>query len=136
MVLEGEPPKRLWNSELNESALIQKENDDLSKGIPCPVLYTDNHALHIEKHKDILRNPEFRRNGNIQEILNHMEQHEQFISQQQQAMMPQQPMQPGQPPQQNGMPPIEQEPTPEPAAIEESQQQSKPAMPAEPEISF
>jgi hypothetical protein len=139
MVLEGEPPKRLWNSELNESALIQKENDDLSKGIPCPVLYTDNHALHIEKHKDILRNPEFRRNGNIQEILNHMEQHEQFISQQQQAMMPQQPMQPGQPEQplqQNGMPQVEQEPTPEPAAIEDTQQQSKPATPAEPEISF
>jgi hypothetical protein len=100
------------------------------------VLYTDNHALHIEKHKDILRNPEFRRNGNIQEILNHMEQHEQFISQQQQAMMPQQPMQPGQPPQQNGMPQVEQEPTPEPAAIEDRQQQSKPATPAEPEISF
>jgi len=55
---------------------------------------------------------------------------------QKQAMMPQQPMQPGQPPQQNGMPPVEQEPTPEVAAIEDRQQQSKPATPAEPEISF
>lgn len=135
MVLEGEPPKRLWNAELNESALIQKENDDLTKGIPCPVLYTDNHALHIEKHKDILRNPEIRRNGNIQEILNHMEQHEQFINQQQQAMMPQQPAQP---------PPLNdvtshqpsEDVNKEPALVEDMNRESKPATPAQPEVSF
>ena len=136
MVLEGEPPKRLWNAELNESALIQKENDDLTKGIPCPVLYTDNHALHIEKHKDILRNPEIRRNGNIQEILNHMEQHEQFISQQQQAMMPQQPGQPPPPPS-DVMPHQQMEDVnKEPAMVEDMNRESKPATPAEPEVSF
>jgi hypothetical protein len=133
MVLEGEPPKRLWNAELNESALIQKENDDLTKGIPCPVLYTDNHALHIEKHKDILRNPEIRRNGNIQEILNHMEQHEQFISQQQQAMMPQQP-----PPPPSDVTSHQQmeDVNKEPAMVEDMNRESKPATPAEPEVSF
>ena len=136
MVLEGEPPKRLWNAELNESALIQKENDDLTKGIPCPVLYTDNHALHIEKHKDILRNPEIRRNGNIQEILNHMEQHEQFISQQQQAMMPQQPGQPPPPPSDAASHQQMEDVNKEPAMVEDMNRESKPATPAEPEVSF
>jgi hypothetical protein len=136
MVLEGEPPKRLWNAELNESALIQKENDDLTKGIPCPVLYTDNHALHIEKHKDILRNPEIRRNGNIQEILNHMEQHEQFISQQQQAMMPQQPGQPPPPPSDVASHQQMEDINQEPAMVEDMNRESKPATPAEPEVSF
>lgn len=136
MVLEGEPPKRLWNAELNESALIQKENDDLTKGIPCPVLYTDNHALHIEKHKDILRNPEIRRNGNIQEILNHMEQHEQFISQQQQAMMPQQPGQPPPPPGDVTSHQQMEDVNKEPAMVEDMNRESKPATPAEPEVSF
>lgn len=136
MVLEGEPPKRLWNAELNESALIQKENDDLTKGIPCPVLYTDNHALHIEKHKDILRNPEIRRNGNIQEILNHMEQHEQFISQQQQAMMPQQPEQPPPPPSDAASHQQMEDVNKEPAMVEDMNRESKPATPAEPEVSF
>lgn len=136
MVLEGEPPKRLWNAELNESALIQKENDDLTKGIPCPVLYTDNHALHIEKHKDILRNPEIRRNGNIQEILNHMEQHEQFISQQQQAMMPQQPGQPPPPPSDVASHQQMEDVNKEPAMVEDMNRESKPATPAEPEVSF
>lgn len=136
MVLEGEPPKRLWNAELNESALIQKENDDLTKGIPCPVLYTDNHALHIEKHKDILRNPEIRRNGNIQEILNHMEQHEQFISQQQQAMMPQQPGQPPPPPSDVASHQQIEDVNKEPAMVEDTNRESKPATPAEPEVSF
>lgn len=139
MVLEGEPPKRLWNAEVNESALIQKENDDLSKGIQCPVLYTDNHALHIEKHKDLLRNPEIRRNGNIQEILTHMEQHEQFITQQQQSMAPPpQPGQPGQPPPSNDVTshqPAE-DVNKEPAIVEDMNRESKPAMPAQAEVSF
>ena len=90
----------------------------------------------IEKHKDILRNPEIRRNGNIQEILNHMEQHEQFISQQQQAMMPQQPGQPPPPPGDVTSHQQMEDVNKEPAMVEDMNRESKPATPAEPEVSF
>lgn len=67
---------------MNEAALAQKENDDLLLGIACPVLTFDDHIAHIEKHKDLLRNPEVRRNGTqVEIILEHIAEHENHLQQ-------------------------------------------------------
>ncbi len=83
-VLEGQAPEAMYEGQMNEASLAQKENDDLLSGIPCPVLTFDDHVAHTEKHKDLLRNPEVRRNGRqVQMILEHIELHEQHLQQMQ-----------------------------------------------------
>ncbi|WP_186648964.1 portal protein [Fluviispira vulneris] len=93
LVLEGQAPEQLYSSQLNESALAQKENDDLLAGIDCPVLTFDDHQAHIEKHKDLLRNPEIRRSSeHVAIILQHIAEHENHLQQQQQPPpLPEQP---------------------------------------------
>jgi hypothetical protein len=98
-VKEGAPVSTTYEKVLDESNLMQKENDDLMDGIECPVLFTDNHDMHIQYHTSLTNNPETRRNNQqLQLILAHIEQHQQFKMQQMQAQQPQQGM-PGQPPQ-------------------------------------
>lgn len=82
-VKEGAPVSATYETVLDESNLIQKENDDLLEGVECPVLFTDNHQMHIAHHKSLLNNPEIRRNGQmVQLILAHIEQHNQLMMQQ------------------------------------------------------
>jgi hypothetical protein len=85
-VLAGAPEDVLYENQLDELMLIQKENDDLMKGLQCPVLISDNHPLHKQHHYSLLYDPEVRRNGQmLQLILDHIQQHEMF---EMQMMMP------------------------------------------------
>jgi len=131
-VKDGAPVSTTYETVLDESNLIQKENDDLMDGMECPVLFTDNHQMHIAHHQALLNNPEIRRNGQaLQIILNHVEQHQQFMQQQ----MPQGPQgAPGQPPP-GGQPPSGQ-PTGGPGPSDPTQGPGTPAQPAQAKVSF
>jgi len=124
-VKDGAPVNTIYNTAVDESNLIQKENDDLSQGIPCPVLFTDSHDMHILQHKSLLSDPERRRNGQlVQAVLDHISQHEQLKMAQMQPMMPPQGV-PGAAPQSTQGPAPGQEPS-----------GAAPAQPAQPAASF
>jgi len=56
--------------------LIAQENESLSSGINPPVLVTDNHAMHIQEHKQLLDSPEARGNSElVSVVLEHMQEH-------------------------------------------------------------
>mgnify|MGYP006266504003 FL=1 len=56
--------------------LIAQENESLSDGINPPVLVTDNHAMHIQEHKQLLDSPEARNNPQLVSVtLAHMQNH-------------------------------------------------------------
>jgi len=132
-VKEGAPVSTTYEMVLDESNLIQKENDDLMDGIECPVLFTDNHKMHIMHHQALLNNPEIRRNGQaIQIILGHIEQHKQLEMQAMQGQMPPQGA-PGQPPP-PGAP--QGQPTEGPPPGGPDQAAASPAQPAKPQVSF
>lgn len=124
-VKDGAPVSTTYETVVDESNLIQKENDDLLEGQECPVLFTDNHQMHIQHHKALLNNPEIRRNGQmVNLILTHIEQHNQMMMQQ---MMP--PPMPGQP--QQGSPQATGGPAPT-----QPPQGPAPAQPAKPGATF
>lgn len=59
-----------------DATLIEAENEDLAKGVACPVLATDCHANHINSHRSLLNNPEIRRNGSMTKaIQDHIIEH-------------------------------------------------------------
>lgn len=56
--------------------LIAQENESLSSGVNPPVLVTDNHAMHIQDHKQLLDSPEARGNSElVMVVLQHMQEH-------------------------------------------------------------
>jgi hypothetical protein len=56
--------------------LISQENESMSMGIDPPVLITDNHAMHIQEHKQLLDSPESRGNIDLVAIvLGHIQEH-------------------------------------------------------------
>lgn len=76
-ILDGQPLTRLYDTELSENDLIQSENDRLVQGDLVKALSTDNHALHIMKHKTILNDPQIRLNNPeiVQATQNHLLEH-------------------------------------------------------------
>lgn len=75
-ILEGEPLRKLYQTELSEEDLLCAEDESLSKGQEVPVLITDDHAAHIRGHASLLNDPMVRTNGQAnQVILNHIMQH-------------------------------------------------------------
>lgn len=78
-VLEGEPPKEMYDKELSEEDLMKRENEALSEGEPVIALSTDDHPAHIAFHAKLLNDPKIRVNGKrVQEILNHILEHRQL----------------------------------------------------------
>lgn len=56
--------------------LIAQENESLQNSIDTIVLVTDNHALHIQEHKQLLDSPEARQDQNlVNVVLNHIQDH-------------------------------------------------------------
>lgn len=56
--------------------LIAQENESLSSKVNPPVLVTDNHAMHIQEHKQLLDSPEARGNSElVMVVLQHMQEH-------------------------------------------------------------
>ncbi len=75
-VLEGEPLRQIYKSEIDENDLIVSENEMLSDGQDVPALATDDHGLHVQKHAGLLNDPITRLNNSATAvILNHIEQH-------------------------------------------------------------
>lgn len=92
---------------------LASENELLLEGTNVPVLFTDNHALHIQEHSAIASDPQIRSDPQLfQVVANHIMEHLQILSnpayQNYLSLTGQQPMQPagmpqgGQPP--GGMP--------------------------------
>jgi hypothetical protein len=75
-ILEGAPLKQIYETELSENDLVQSENEMMMEGQQVMALATDDHALHIRKHKTLLNDPQVRLNNNkVGLILNHMQEH-------------------------------------------------------------
>jgi hypothetical protein len=56
--------------------LIAMENEQIQDGINPPVLVTDNHAMHIQEHKQLLDSPEARNNPDlVMIVLAHIQEH-------------------------------------------------------------
>lgn len=66
----------MYEGEMKESLLIQKENERLSEGTSIKVSPTDRHRLHIVEHKTILSDPDLREDDTLVKIVfDHIEQH-------------------------------------------------------------
>lgn len=67
----------LTKSLTDELLLIRGENEELSQGKVPPVIYVDDHMLHVREHKSILSNMEARSNAQlIQSVMEHIKEHE------------------------------------------------------------
>ncbi len=78
-VLDGAPLTRMTDTETSENDLIESENENMMSGQPAPVLITDNHPLHVFKHKTLLNDPNVRMNSDIvQGVLAHIQEHEEL----------------------------------------------------------
>lgn len=75
-ILDGAPLSQLTESETSENDLIQSENEALLNNQKVIALVTDDHPLHIYKHKALLNDPAVRfNNALVGEVLNHIEEH-------------------------------------------------------------
>jgi hypothetical protein len=60
-VLETGDLDNAVDGQTNELDFILEENDDMMNGMQVFALATDNHAYHIQKHKDLLNSTKIRR---------------------------------------------------------------------------
>lgn len=75
-ILDGEPLDTLVQQELSENDLIANENETMQEGTPVEAIATDNHALHIFRHKTLLNDPKVRQDGSYTAlVLEHIQQH-------------------------------------------------------------
>lgn len=66
----------LVEGKTNELLGLRRENEQLQTGEPVIVLFTDNHALHIQEHKCLLSDPIARSNPDIvNSVTQHIQQH-------------------------------------------------------------
>lgn len=71
--------KPLTQSLTNELLLIRSENEQMSRGVPQPVLALDDHMLHAREHRGLLANPQVRQNPDVvTAVLQHIAEHEQL----------------------------------------------------------
>ena len=87
-ILEGRPLDEVYKGELTVGDLITQENEVLEAGEPTPVLATDDHPVHIQKHADCLSDIGVRTNGKaVKVLLEHILEHYQQIKQGDPALM-------------------------------------------------
>jgi hypothetical protein len=61
----------------HELLLIRGENEQLANGEVPPVADLDNHPLHVQEHKNVLANPQVRKNKTLlQNVLLHIQEHQ------------------------------------------------------------
>lgn len=75
-VLEGDKPSKMYEKELSEQDLIDRENESLISNKPVVALSTDDHPKHMACHARLLNDPELRLNDNrVKPILDHLMEH-------------------------------------------------------------
>ena len=95
----------LIEGDLAEQLLIRSENEKLSNGEQVEVVATENHALHIKEHKNVLASPEAKQDkGIVEYVLAHIMQHIQLLR----TVDPELLMLLGQQPLTQGIPPVPQ----------------------------
>ncbi len=76
MVLETGRLDVATEDETSESLSVRSENETMRDGEPVQPIITDNHVLHIQKHKAILSDPAMRRDPKLTElVLGHIAEH-------------------------------------------------------------
>lgn len=69
-------------SQQNEQILIRAENEQLMEGVNPPVMATDDHMVHIKKHKAVFNDPSLRANPDlIQAATAHIQEHIEALKQ-------------------------------------------------------
>lgn len=87
-ILEGRPLSEVYKGEIQETDLIYQENEALENGEKIPVLATDDHAMHIQKHSEILSDVGNRTNGeSVQAVLEHIMEHYNLLKQSDPALL-------------------------------------------------
>jgi hypothetical protein len=82
-ILEGKPLESITKGALNQSDLVYMENEKLLSGMQTPSLITDDHAYHIQKHAELLNDPEMRMESDkLQVIMDHILGHQELMRQQ------------------------------------------------------
>lgn len=77
-VLDGQPVSTMFENEQSSNDLIMQENESLLEGKPVTVAPTDDDALHIYKHGNLLNNEEVRmKSDKVQAIMEHIMAHAQ-----------------------------------------------------------
>ena len=70
----------LIDGEFADLTLVQDENEMMKNGEAPIMLRTDDHAYHKEQHRQLLSDPETRRNPQLVDvILTHIEEHEMMM---------------------------------------------------------
>jgi hypothetical protein len=81
-ILEGKPLESITKGALNQSDLVYMENERLLSGMQTPSLITDDHAYHIQKHAELLNDPEMRMESDkLQVIMDHILGHQELMRQ-------------------------------------------------------
>ncbi len=76
-ILEGAPVSVLYENELSQEDLVNRENEALLTGEQVMVVNVDDHPYHIMQHAMLLNDPNVRMNApRIQEIMNHILEHD------------------------------------------------------------
>ena len=76
MVLNTGSLDFLMEGEMDEMFTIKAENEALVKNEEVVAIYSDNHALHIREHKDVLSDPILRKDPDlVARALAHMQEH-------------------------------------------------------------
>ena len=66
----------MFEGEMNELLLIKSENEQMLEGKDVIVSPLDKHRLHINEHKAVLSDPDFRRDPDLVKVaLDHIEKH-------------------------------------------------------------
>lgn len=82
-IMEGKPLESITKGALNQSDLVYMENEKLLAGMQTPSLITDDHAYHIQKHAELLNDPEMRTESDkLQVIMDHILGHQELMRQQ------------------------------------------------------
>lgn len=75
-VIETGTLQPILETEVTESMLIQQENEALRSGQPVLTMITDIHGEHIRGHKEVLADPEARKDpALVQAVTEHIQEH-------------------------------------------------------------
>lgn len=70
----------LYKAPMAQNMLIQRENDELTKGREPKILESDNHELHIPEHDALLADPSIRENDDyVALVMEHNAKHKLFL---------------------------------------------------------
>lgn len=66
----------LTEGRMDEMMMVKSENEALIRGDEVIAVFSDNHAMHIKEHRDVLADPILRKDPQlVQAVLDHMQEH-------------------------------------------------------------